>query len=244
LTPGRLIGAVAGGTAFLGLIILFVVLLSRNTGPNPALPFPGVNDNAAKVRKAPVGAKGNPRVEAPGKQSVPPVVDPPVAGALARDWGPLDTTGFAVEEDFVRVTPGMVCYTKQAYSGPLEITVIARTEQQNIRLHAFKGACVIFNWEGNMNELRVTRPDGQEHRESGSLATAPVEPLAFNTWHVLRWRIDVQGMQVMANNKTVFLERRANDLSDARKVGIGAMTSLVDVRFFEVKALKQSLGDP
>src|SRR5262245_15546203 len=150
----------------------------------------------------------------------------------------------AVEDDFVRLRQGQVCYTKQAFSGPLEITVVARTQLQNIRLHAFKGACVIFNWEGKMNELRVNRPDGNDNRESGSLTTAPVEPLAANTWHTLRWRIDVQGMEIIANHQTVFLERRANNLADARKVGIGAMTSLVDVRAFDVKPLQGALGDP
>jgi hypothetical protein len=258
LTPGVIVGAAAGGTVFLGLIVLLVVLLSRDAGPDPLL-----NPAIDKVRKAPVakgpvgkapvgnapvgkapvgkpavGAKGDPRVENLPKPT-PPVVDP-----TARGWDQLDTTGFAVEDDFVRVRQFMVCYTKQEYSGPLEITVIARTEQQNIRLHAFKGACVIFNWEVRMSELRVTRPDGNDNRESGSIATAVVEPLEVNTWHTLRWRIDVEGIQVITNNQTVFLERRPNNLGDARKVGIGAMGHLVDVRYFDVKPLKRGLGEP
>jgi len=252
LTPGVIVGIVAGGTVFLGVIVLLVVLLSRDGGPDPLL-----NPAVDKVRKAPVakapvakgpvgkapvgkpveGAKGDPRENLP-KQPLP-VVDP-----MAKNWDQLDTTGFAVEEDFVRLRPFTVCYTKQEHSGPLEITVIARTEQQNIRLHAFKGACVIFNWEVRMSELRVTRPDGNENRESGSIATAVVEPLEANSWHTLRWWIDVDGMQVITNNQTVFLERRPNNLGDARKVGIGAMNSVVDVRYFDVKPLKRALADP
>jgi hypothetical protein len=243
LTPGVIVGAAVSATVFLGLIVLLVMFLSRDADSLP---------NPDKVRKAPVakgpvgkapvgkpaaGVKGDPRVEAPGKHA--PIVDPKV-----KNWDQLDTTGFAIEEDFVRVNPGMICTTKQEHSGPLEITAIARTPQHNIRLHAFKGACVIFNWELNINELRVNRPDGNENRESGSLTSAQVEPLEFNTWHTLRWRIDVDGMQVLVNDKSIFLERRPNDLADARKVGIGAMTHPVDVRYFDVKPLKRGLGEP
>jgi hypothetical protein len=89
-------------------------------------------------------------------------------------------------EGVIRIPLQSSVSTKEEYVGPIEIAVVARTEGNNIRLRAFNGACVIFNWEGAREELRVTRPDGDDKPESGSIATAKVRPLDPNTWYALR----------------------------------------------------------
>ncbi len=111
-------------------------------------------------------------------------------------------------------------------------------DRYNIRLYAGLGSCVIFNWEGNPKELRVNRPDGNDKAESGSLATAPVTPLAVNAWHTLRWRITEQGMEVWADGKSTFKETRKYNLSSQRPVTVFARDSTVDVASLVVKTVE------
>jgi hypothetical protein len=139
-------------------------------------------------------------------------------------------------DEYVRVPPDTRIGTKQRYRGPVEVTAVARTEQYNIRLYAFNGACVIFNWEHNPQELRVTRPDGNDRPESGSLATARVQPLRPNTWYRLRWRITESGMAVFVNDERVFVEKHTNNLSAWRPIYLFA-GSRADVKSFTVKSL-------
>jgi hypothetical protein len=157
------------------------------------------------------------------------------APAIPDKWAHLDVGRAKVEGGFIRVPPGSALQTKEAYTGPIEVVVVARTQKNNIRLRAYNGACVIFNWERRQNELRVTRPDGNTSPESGSLATARVQPLAPNTWYTLRWRITEQGMRVSVNGKLVFSERRRYTLSARLPVVVRAEDSVVDVKSFDVR---------
>jgi WD40 repeat protein len=136
-----------------------------------------------------------------------------------------------------------VLETRQAYSGPIEITALARTAKNSIRLRWIKGSAVIFNWENNPEELRVHRPDGAADRlESGNVATAEVKPLAPETWHLLRWRITEQGMTVAVDDKEVFREDHRNDLSARGPASINAEDSDVEVLSFTVKPLLKKPG--
>ncbi len=129
--------------------------------------------------------------------------------------------------------------TKDTFTGAIEIGVIARTEKNNIRLFGPRGSSVIFNWENNPRELRVTRPDGNEGQATGSLATASVQPLAPVQWHSLRWRITETGMEISADGKTVFSEQHTNDLSIPGKVAVRAVDSSVEVKSFFVNPVKK-----
>jgi hypothetical protein len=144
---------------------------------------------------------------------------------------------------FLRLTKGEKdLTTRQSFSGPIEITVVARAEKNNIRLRMGKGACVIFNWEANPSELRITRSDGTERPESGSLATAPTPPLEPNIWYTLRWRINAKGMLVTVDGATVYVETHANDLSEKHPVRIHASDSDVDVKSFWVRPIRRKSG--
>ena len=136
---------------------------------------------------------------------------------------------------FYKIPTQSTVSTRQSFSGPIDMLVVAKTEMNDIRLYAFNGACVIFNWANNREELHVTRPDGNEKVESGSLATAKVRPLDPKTWYTLRWIITEEGMQVSVDDKVVFSESRSYDLSAKRPAAIRTYDSVVSVKVFEVK---------
>lgn len=150
-------------------------------------------------------------------------------------WPLLDLTSVEVKEGFFRISPNTRVTTQKPYKGAVLITAIARTEAENIRLHAYRAARVIFNWELNLHELRVHRPDGKEEIEdSGSLATAKVTPLRPNTFYTLKWLLTPQGMAVSVNGEVVFTEKKEYDLNVETKISIVAMKSKVDVKEFHV----------
>jgi hypothetical protein len=141
--------------------------------------------------------------------------------------------------DFVQLSPNSEIDTKESYTGPIEITVVARTAKNDIRLHAFNGASVTFNWWSNSDRLYVTRPDGVQGKlQSGSLATAKVRPLDPNKWYALTWRITGEGMQVLVDGKTIFSEFKKNNLSTNRSVTMTSAGSKFDVRSLAVTRLK------
>jgi hypothetical protein len=153
----------------------------------------------------------------------------------AAYWPLLDLAKVEVKEGFFRIPPNTLVTTKKSYKGAVEITVVAKTEAENIRLHAHRGATVIFNWEINPAELRVCRPDGQEEiLESGSLATAKVAPLKPNTYYTLKWLLTSQGMAIAVNGQVVFAEKKDYNLEGETKIAIGVVKSKVDVKEFKV----------
>jgi hypothetical protein len=150
-----------------------------------------------------------------------------------EDWPHLDLEAVKFNSDSFEIKKGVTVSTREDFSGPLEINVVARTEKENIRLQAPQGAQVIFNWEVNPNELRVNRPDG------GSLATASVTPLKPETWYRLRWRITDEGMQIFVNDQMIFAEKKDYSLTSKSPVKIQAVNSLIEVRDFHVIPLKK-----
>lgn len=147
-------------------------------------------------------------------------------------------SGATAQDGYLRIQKEGILPTKAEFTGPVEITLVARTERENIRLYAHRGAGVIFNWEVNPKQLRVTRPDGTTKYESGSLATAAVTPLEPNTWYTIRWQLTAQGMRVSVDDKVVFAEQKSYDLSTPTRIAIKSGKSLVDVKDFSVAPVK------
>ena len=152
-------------------------------------------------------------------------------------WAHVDHSNAALKDDYLRISPNSTLPTVQKFTGGVEVVVVARTEAENIRLHAQKGARVIFNWEVNPRELRVNRPDGNEKVDSGSSAAAKFTPLKPNTWYTLKWRLTEDGMQVSVDGKVVFEEQKKYDLSGTAPVAVHAEKSIVDVKEFRVTPL-------
>ena len=153
--------------------------------------------------------------------------------SFQRDrWKHMNTEAATPKDDFLQLDDSSLT-TKDQFSGPFEVVAVARTASKSLRLRAYSGSCVIFNWENNVRELRLARPDGGEKPESGSVAAAPAIPLKLNTWYLVRWRVSADRMEVYVNEKLVFVERRAYDLSGKGPVAI-SMGGKGDVRFFRV----------
>lgn len=156
-----------------------------------------------------------------------------------NDWPHLDLDSITIVGDAFQLGKAGKVSTKEEFSGPLEIVVVAKTEKDNIRLHAPNGASVIFNWEYNLGELRVTRPDGQEKIQSGTLLTANFTPLKPGVWYKLRWRMDHDEVQIYVNDQLVFTDKRAVSLSLKSRPAIQASGSVLEVRDFHVIPLKK-----
>jgi hypothetical protein len=151
-------------------------------------------------------------------------------------WKHMNIETATPKDDFLRLAPDTPIPTKDSFSGPFEVVAVARMSSKSLRLRAYSGSCVIFNWEDNVRELRLARPDGGETGESGSVAKGPAIPLKLNTWYLVRWRVAADRMEVYVNEKLVFVERRAYDLSGKGPISI-LTCGKGDVRFFRVAKL-------
>ena len=147
-------------------------------------------------------------------------------------WKHMNIESASVKDDFLQLRAASLVTPKQV-SGPFEVVAVARTAAASIRFRAYSGSCVIFNWEDNIRELRVARPDGGEKPESGSVASGKLNPLRPNTWYMLRWRVAPDRIEVYVNEKLIFVERRAYDLSGRGAVSITA-EGRGDVRYIRV----------
>jgi hypothetical protein len=152
---------------------------------------------------------------------------------LLWKWKNVDLSKVKTEDDHVRIPPNATLPTIQKFTA-FELVVVARTESENIRLDGPQGTAVIFNWEVNPRELRVTRPDGTDRVESGSLATAKVTPLKPNTWYTLKWRVTEDGMQISVDGQVVFEEKRKYQITTSAPVVVRAIRSNLDVKDIRV----------
>jgi hypothetical protein len=158
-------------------------------------------------------------------------------------WGHLDISQATVTLGALRLKKkDKAIVSRASYSGPIEVTVLARTEKNNIRLHAGKGACVIFNWEVKREELRVCRSDGTDRPASGSVATAVLKPLQPKTWYLLTWQITDHGTTVWVNGLPIFSEAHKNDLSAKRPVSVHSADSDIEVLSFTIRPLRVNPG--
>jgi hypothetical protein len=215
------------GVAVLGAAIAAAVMLGGDKNKDG----PIAQDGPARTKEP----KANPGAD--------PDKDQKKEKAKAPTNGPFDHlvfNGAAPAGGHLRLMsdPQAWIETKDSFSGPIEITVVARTEKTSIRLHAFNGACVIFNWEDRRDELRVNRPDGSDKKESGSLIAAKARALDPNTWYTLRWRITEHGMQIFLDDQEVFSEQRKYNLSANRPVSITTAFQPIDVKSVTVKRLE------
>ena len=126
----------------------------------------------------------------------------------ANTWEHLDIA----EIGFVHVPKGKGIATKEAFAGPIEITVVARMEgtdanAYDIRLAAFAGGMVCYNRADHPDKLYVHRPDGDDIGKGLTSETTPFKPVASNTWATFKWRIDNQGMTVTVDDNVVYSEK-------------------------------------
>jgi hypothetical protein len=154
-------------------------------------------------------------------------------------WDQLNLGNAAVRGCMVRVKAGTSIFTKESYSGPIEIEVEARADKNSIRILAFNNSLVIFNWEVDPSKLPVWRPSSRIHSSPNLVIYPPFQPLSKNTWHALRWRIAEDGMEIRVDGKIVFWESEKYDLLASWPVHVASYDSNIDVRAFSVNSIKQ-----
>jgi hypothetical protein len=164
-----------------------------------------------------------------------------VAGPAAapKGWEAWDTSQAVVEGDHLHLAPLKSITTRKAYAGPIKIELDARTERNNIRLKAGRGAEVIFNWEGSGRGIRIHRPDSSNLKFPGSLAGHVRLDLEPDRWYHLSWLLSEQGTEVGVNFKARFQDIRRYDLAGSYPVRISAyFDSAIDVKNFTVTPLR------
>lgn len=136
------------------------------------------------------------------------------------------------------MAPSMI-QTKEFFAGPVEMRIVVRLPANDIRLAGPSGSSAIFNWGDNPQELRLHRPDGNTKDEKlGSLMKAPTQPLKFNTWYTLRWRLTASEYTVWVDDKLVFSEKGKYNLASKEPMRFFAIPAGVDVKSFTVRPIK------
>ena len=178
------------------------------------------------VTAPPAAHAPEPVVPAPVPRGPDPSLRPLPPPALAFWLRRYDLAGATPTADFVRLQGEASLTTKGKHSLPLEITIVARTDGNNIRI-GYGKSLVIWNWELDRGQLRVQRFDG-----SIATARALLEP---NTWYRLTWLIRRNGMWIFVNHRQVYYDRRAWPEKEAYPLKIHDMNSTVDVRSVSIQ---------
>jgi PKD domain len=80
---------------------------------------------------------------------------------VTKEGGIVCPEGITLERNDERLS------TTQSYRPPVDIFIVARTDSTNLRL-AYAANQVIFNWEGNGNQLRIDGGPADGHHKSGA----------------------------------------------------------------------------
>lgn len=133
---------------------------------------------------------------------------------------------------YLRIEPGGSLRTRVEFDGPMDITVVARTDSLNIRLCAHGTESVIWNWEVNPSELRVRGHDG-------STVPFPVTRLQPDRWYTLRYQVTQRGTNITVDGLPVFSDNKGYQAFPRSAVGVnGAGPAVIDVKKFIVRPVE------
>jgi hypothetical protein len=149
-----------------------------------------------------------------------------------------------VKQEKVLILKGAVSdqarlWTKTEHAPPFALRVKAKTDARNLRLYYSKGV-VIFNWEGNENELRLHDAEMGGGLGIGIPGQGKIEP---DKYHDIAWEVYPDGMRVLVNGK-----ERGRLVGNYEKLkapaGIGpAFGSVITIESFKVETLKGKLPE-
>jgi hypothetical protein len=126
--------------------------------------------------------------------------------------------------------------TPEEHRVPLRIDLVAKTENDNLRLFFGDRGEVIFNWELNGRELRVHDPATGAHK--GFAGKGAIKP---NQWAAITWLIEPKRMVIAVDG-----EQRAvieGDYAAVRgNAGVGAVDSTVTVKSWRVAPVTGGTG--
>ena len=107
-----------------------------------------------------------------------------------------------------------VAITCEAFQAPFTLTTVAKTDSTNLRLYWHAGE-IIFNWECDVQELRVHDPVTGEQcgiKDQGFIGV--------DQWHELVWEVRLDSMRLLVDRQIRF--HTEGDFSRIRSaVGIG-----------------------
>jgi WD40 repeat protein len=153
-------------------------------------------------------------------------------------WGRLDITQATVMRGALYLSKEKKeIVTRESHAGPLEITMLARTEKNNIRLYGGKGSYAIFNHESVPGGLELGRPDGDKPFTGSKVSSRLQKPLQPNVWYLLNWRITEEGMTLGVNGREVFSDEHKNDLSEKQSIHVQTFDSAIEVLSFTVRPI-------
>jgi len=120
--------------------------------------------------------------------------------------------------------------TTNTFRPPVEITIVAKTDSTNLRI-GYAADQVIFNWEGNRDQLRVDGGPADGHHRSGA-GEIPV-----GKYVKIRWLVTPQHQAIYVDDELRF--EHSGDYSGVnRKVSVfPAVGSEVTVKSVTVKQL-------
>jgi hypothetical protein len=157
---------------------------------------------------------------------------------LRDRWRHMNLAGSLLRGDHFHMRKSKVITSRKCYRGGVDLTVVARTEKNNIRLNAGDGGEVIFNWEGTRGGVRIHAPSGTGRYPGPYLGAVPLK-LEPHAWHTLRWRLTPTQTEVWADGKLIFQTTGSFDMSVPRPVGVRThFDSAIDVRSVEVRAVR------
>ena len=97
----------------------------------------------------------------------------------------------------VRLRGDDAAVTADAFKPPVDITIIAKTDSTNLRM-SYAADQVIFNWEGDVNQLRI---DGGP---AGGMHQAGRGRIPTNKYVTIRWLVTPTGQEIYVDGKLRF----------------------------------------
>jgi hypothetical protein len=123
--------------------------------------------------------------------------------------------------------------TANRHEPPFALRVNAETDSRNLRLYYGHDGELIFNWEGNEDELRIHDPATGE--QQGVPNQGRIEP---DKYHDVVWEMYANGMRVLVDGKERARRRGHYERLEAA-LGVGpAFGSVVTIQSFRVEPLE------
>jgi hypothetical protein len=130
----------------------------------------------------------------------------------------------------IRIEENEVLLTKESFRPPIEITIVAKTDSTNLRI-SYTAKQVIFNWEGDENQLRVDGGpgDGKHEMNKGLIPT--------NKYVTIRWVVTNNEESIYVDNNLRF--RNSGDYSKINNpISIFGHQSILKVMSLMTKQLQ------
>jgi hypothetical protein len=158
-------------------------------------------------------------------------------------WSHVNRATCSVDAEGIHLNPPIWISTRQFYRGPIDLTVVGRTDRNNFRMAIFDNGRLICNWEGKPGLMGINRPSLRHEvyfnyaseAQFGPTAFETIRPLTPNQWYTIRWRIEASSMKLWVDGVLVMEDDKPNEVSVKRPVRIGSFDSRLGVKSLVVR---------